>query len=100
MRVHVPFVRDKVNAELAKVGPEIHKSIPKEYRSSIKKLPHKSGVPDIGNETEKQAVKGYLSGSRYPLKEHSDLVANLSSNFIFSNPLHFDIHPCVRQMEV
>ena len=100
LRVYFPPIRNKVDSELAKVAPEIHNSIPKEYRSSIKKLPHKSNLPDIGNATEKEAVKGYLSGSRYPLKEHSDLVANLSGNFAYANPLHFDIHPCVRQMEV
>lgn len=45
-------------------------------------------------------MRGYLSGSRYALKNHSDFVKNLSANFIYANPLHFNIHPTVRQMEI
>lgn len=51
LRVHFAPIRNKVDSELAKVGPEINSSIPPEYRSSIKKLPHKSNVPEIGNST-------------------------------------------------
>lgn len=46
------------------------------------------------------AVSGYLSGSRYPEKKHSDFVVSLAREFSYSNPLHFDLHPFLKQMEV
>lgn len=51
LRANVPPLRNKVDSELARIAPEIHKSILPEYRSSIKKIPRKSYVPDPGNDT-------------------------------------------------
>lgn len=98
---HIWFVRNKFNKELDKVEPTILSGFPEEFRSKITKLPNrKPNNTEFKDQSEALSLRGYLSGSRYPIKAHSDLVSELSSRFIYSNPLHFNIHPCVRQMEI
>lgn len=95
------FVRNQFQKEIDKLGPSIYGSIPEEYRSKIHKIPNrKPNNTSFKDESEGLSLRGYLSGSRYALKNHSDLVSDLSSRFIYSNPLHFNIYPCVRQMEI
>ena len=41
-----------------------------------------------------------MSGSRYSDKKNSDFNIELATLFSYSNPLHFDLHPHLKQMEV
>ena len=73
-------------------------SYPKKHRSQLKKIPYSPVEPQFGNESELESMKGHLSGSRYPDKKHSDFVVSLAKQFSYSNPLHFDLHPFIKQM--
>mgnify|MGYP000894788276 FL=1 len=93
------FVRNQLKKKIEEIAPTIHAAMPPECRSKIRKLPNrKPNDTNFKDESEALSLRGYLSGSRYPPKAHSDLVSELSSRFIYSNPLHFNIHPAVRQM--
>ena len=96
----MPSVRSKIEGELSKVKEEFLETYPKQHRSELKQIPYHVVEPKFGVDCEMESVKGYLSGSRYPDKKHSDFVANLAKEFSYSNPLHFDLHPYLKQMEV
>lgn len=78
---------------------EITGYFPGEYRPCIFEIPYKTPEIEFGDSCDRKVLDGMHSGSRYPNKAHGDFVAELAKLFAYSNPLHFDLHPMVKQME-
>lgn len=96
----LPPVHNYFEKQRLHVAQVTRDSIPVEFRASTLKIPlRKPNNTNFFDTSEVKSLRGYLSGSRYPPKNHSDFVAQLASRFVYSNPLHFNIHPAVRQME-
>jgi hypothetical protein len=73
---HIWFIRNRFKAEIATIAPLIYSNFPKENRSSILDIPNrKPNNTNINDYSEEKSIRGYLSGSRYPPKNHSDLVS-------------------------
>jgi hypothetical protein len=92
-------VRNKLNGEMAKMKEEILVIYTPDLLPKLDKIPYKVPEGVIGDSSEKESLKGKMSGSRYALENHSKFVINLSKMFSYSNPLHLETFPLVKQME-
>jgi hypothetical protein len=96
----LPFVSSNVDQEVIKMKDSINKEFPDDCKAQLKEIPYKTPDIKIGDLCDEESLQGKLSGTRYPMRAHSDFVMNLSKKFSLSNPLHLDSFPFVKQMEV
>lgn len=96
----LPPIRKKICQEMEKAKQDILKEYPTNLRVELDKIPYKAPLCVLGDASEKDVIKGKKSGQRYAIESHSKFVCNLSKHFAYSNPLHLDTFPLVRQMEV
>lgn len=85
---------------MEKAREDILKEYPDNLRVKIDKIPYKAPTEVLGQASEKQVIKGKKSGQRYAVENHTKFVSNLAKNFAYSNPLHVDAFPLVKQMEI
>lgn len=85
---------------MEKARNDILKDYPENLRVKNDKIPYKVITETVGESSEKEVLQGKKSGQRYAVENHSKFVANLSKHFAYSNPLHVNAFPLVKQMEV
>ena len=101
---HLPIVKTKIT----NVKKEMKKSIFKESEVSFNKLPDegikKEEIVELINKMPKSkhnSDSGKISGAVYNSdKEFSEFIKNIMFEHFWSNPLHADLFPQIRQMEV
>ncbi|XP_046859969.1 sphingosine-1-phosphate lyase 1-like isoform X2 [Xenia sp. Carnegie-2017] len=104
----LPFVKDKINAELSKTKNEMKALMNKGNEHYYTKLPNKGmGREVLLKEVDKYENMGKInwkagrvSGTVYHGgKELTDVLSEAYKHFTWSNPLHPDVFPGVRKME-
>ena len=61
----LPPVRKYILSEVEKARKEVLKDHPSDLLVDIRKIPYKPPSIDLGDASEKEALKGKVSGSRY-----------------------------------
>jgi len=106
----LPIIGDKIQAEVDKSIKEIEETaFTTKGQAYVKKLPYAGMTPNEVKSTIQEKYKsigndewneGFVSGTVYQAnQELSDLMVDVYSQFVWSNPLHFDVFPDVRKME-
>lgn len=100
----IPFTRKKIKKELNKSSLLLENDLDDEYEN-IKKLQNNSlkvsKVDEIINQMGETPDNKLISGViYYGNKEHNDKLINIMKKFSFTNPLHPDMFPKIRNMEV
>jgi sphinganine-1-phosphate aldolase len=106
----VPFVRNRINAELTKYRREMEEK----FHGMAKGQPYRENLPDHGfseDELLRELMtykkladvkwsEGACSGTVYSGDEKiTKLMAKVYAEFAWTNPLHADVFPDVRKME-
>lgn len=102
--LNTPYIKDKIKFKLTNETKKLENSLNTKYRN-FKILPKKAmNIEDIKNilyTFNKKQISNKLSGVVYlGDKDHNDKMIEIFKEFSFSNPLHPDVFPEIRDMEI
>ncbi|EAR96984.2 pyridoxal-dependent decarboxylase domain protein (macronuclear) [Tetrahymena thermophila SB210] len=105
---YLPFAKKKLEADLAKVETQFYEACCKNTEKRCPKLPAKGmksstlqkRIQEWVQRDEQISGTGKISGSRYcDDTEYENEIKNFTKDFLYHNPLHYEIFPATRQME-
>jgi len=102
------FAKKKLLSKIQKVEEDIKKEIHKHSHKFTETLPEdprpmkeiQSMLQELSKRDEGFSTTGKISGCRYGSDKQLELyIKDFAKEFLYHNPLHFDLFPASRQME-